>query len=443
MFLGVVGTLLIASVAGLFILLGTGGEPAEAQEPGQTQQDPGLLGNPENVLREPVETVTGEDLQQQYENNPGFDDLTVEQLEATIMQKLSLGDFSGLDMYLQDINSRYSTKVDEDENGEIQDDIINYTLKINNIRSDLAILTSMVPENAQVMFTSFNTPEVCAAALVYKNIDEKLDVFLNEDAKIYNGVQPGTPQADVVNLRVAEMNDSERGDLLVSVNNAHNNEYLEVKAYDCTIHDLPYRLLVAQASYGQWRPYTIQSLSTNGEDRDVATVYELKQMRNENPYFDFSSLDYDLGGETGAPGLINREGEGFESSGDPNTSEDPNTTQVPGQPADPNQTVDPSNPSGINPSETTDPSTQQPPAAEDPVGQLSAADQQAMADLQKIMDNFDPNTTDLSVIKGTLDQIKAIAARPDLSDVMKAALDQELSKLQSSYDTLAAIFGAG
>lgn len=426
-FLGIVGTLLIVSVIGLFVLLGTNNDPAQAQEPGTSANgDPGLLGNPNNPMDpDPAEPVTKNDLQDQYQQQPDYNEAAVSQLEPTIMADLSTGDFSGLDSFLQEMAARFSVQTPTNEDGSVSNDnIVDYNGRVTDVRSDLAILASITPDNATMMFTSFNTPEVCAAAVIYTDILEKIDVFINMDGRIYNKVIPGSDAAQAVDFKVANLSDSELGDLLVTLNERHpDNQCLAVKAYDCVIQGLPYRILVAQQSWGKWRPYTVQSLCTNGEDSTVLTVYELQAKRTEEPNFDFSSLNYDIGGDYRAPGTIDRnEGEGFGPS-DPNST-DPNAQ-------DPAVTQDP------NAQQTGDPNGQG--TANDPTTQVSEVDEKALADLQVILDNFPQNTTDLTVIKSTIDSIAAIAARPGLSEPVAQALNEMVTNLQSQYDQLAAI----
>ena len=429
----ILGVLLIGSIVFLFVFMG-GQSSGVVGSNGQDVEEPSEIGigNPDNIMEPEDEgPITSDDLQEEYEERPTYNDTAASQLEANIEIYLSEGDFSGLDSYLQEMDSRFSVQTDENS----PDDVTNYTLLIANVRADIAMYNSIDEYNGEMMFQQFTNPTACAAAVIYTDIREKMDGFVDLDSKIYNAVEPGSEEAKSVNLRASDMTDSERGDKLVEVNSYmdEQNQFVELRAYDCTIHTVPYRIYVVQNNFGRWQPYGVESLAENGEDDTVMTIVELQQLRDNDPYFDFDNMDYDIikDGGSGTPGAIDRENYDPGLGNDPVDPEDPNATEDPSQTDPGTETTDPG---VIDPGTTETPST-------DPgdLSQLSQADQQVLADLQKIMDSFDVNTTSLQVIQGTIDQVKALASRDGISPEMSQILNDSVADLQAKYDELDAI----
>lgn len=427
----ILGVLLIASIVLFFVFMG-GQSSGVLGSNGQDVEDPASVGvtNPDNIMEsEEEEPVTEEDLQEEYENLPTYNDAAASQLEANIEIYLSKGDFAGLDDYLVEMDSRYSVQTEEDG----PDDLTNYTLLISNVRADLAMIGNITEYNSEMMFQQFTMPETCAAAVIYTDLREKMDGFIDLDSKVYNAVEAGSEEANAVNLRQSDMSDSDRADKLTEVNALmdEQNQFIDLMAYDCTIHTVPYRIYVVQSSFGRWRPFGVGSLAENGEDDTVMTIAELQSMRNDNPDFDFDNMDYDIisDGGSGTPGAIDRENDDTGLTEDPTATEDPAVTD----------------PGTEDPVETPDPGTEEPPAeTTDPgdLSQLSEADQQVLADLQAIMDGFDVNTTSLQVIQNTIDQVRALTTRSSISPEMVEILTDSVNELQAKYDDLEAILNS-
>lgn len=420
-FLGIIGALLVACVILLFIVLGNGDASVNPDNP--SSENVGIT-NPDTITDIRVDPVTEQDEINEYNELPEYTDSAVSQIDAAISRYLSYGDYEQLESYLDDMNSRYSN-----QNNEEDQDVVNQTQRIEFYRSDIALIDNINEHNGEVMFQSFSTPDTCASAVIYTNISQKLYAFLNLDSKVYNA--PFEDEAEDVNLTEAEMSASECAEKLQEIN-AKNDEYdyINLAAYDCTLHNIDYRILVLQSSFGKWRPYSI--MSVNGGDENVSTVFELQKMKNQNPNIDLDSIDFDIlsEGGAGAPGMIDRDEE--EGPGPVVNPEDPGTTEPPENPDVP-ETPD----APTVPGQPVEPPTEQKPEVS-----WSADDQQALNDLQKILDSYDVNTTSLTVIQNTINQVQEIANRSSISPEMKTLIQEKVDELQQSYDKLEEILNS-
>lgn len=212
-----------------------------------------------------------------------LDDNTELLINQRIQIDLSLGKFKELDNYLLNILNKHIIDKRTSSQGKIN--ILNF---ITSVRSDLATIKNINPDNYYLL-KSFNNPTALASAIVYTPISVKMNIFLNLDSKMIACVKEN--DAEKVDLHEANLSEEELGNILTNINSLNFGTFTKVKAYDCSLYGLLYRIYIIKNNNGFYQPYKLENL--DGKDNYSLTSLQVQQIFNQNmnqPEFSIDSV---------------------------------------------------------------------------------------------------------------------------------------------------------
>lgn len=224
------------------------------------------------------EAVTKEDLQAQNELKAEMSYATQDMLEASIMQYLSRGDFSGLDSFIASQDAIY-----KNGQGDAAQALENWQSQFDMIRADLATIANLTPENASTSFTQFNYPEILAAAIVYSPISVKQDAFIDRSAVMFPAVS--SDEANSVSLKPLALENASA--LLAEINHNTNGKYTDIVAFEMNLFGYRCQLVALGTEYYYYCPYTLQEV-----DGKLVSPITRKEILEYQKYLDpYSTID--------------------------------------------------------------------------------------------------------------------------------------------------------
>lgn len=234
---------MIAIISGLLAVIITAGViffATETQQPNQ-QTDTKFMGLLNSHVLDAITPISAEERHAEESARPQLPSDVQGNIELTVEQQISQGNFSKLDEYLLFIDSTY------------QD-----TDTINDIRIDIANTYNLTPENSQMFFTSYKTPDVLVGAILYTPISCKLGAFVNANSLIFPSITDmgGAPN---VNLRELPLTDEEKTTKLVSLNDGKVSyeQYSDIARYQARVWGVPCLFWAVKGEYG-WMPYLLE-----------------------------------------------------------------------------------------------------------------------------------------------------------------------------------------
>lgn len=231
-------------VSGLLAVIITAGViffMTETGRPNQPQTDTKFMGLLNSHVLDAITPISAEERHAEESARPQLPSDVQGNIELTVEQQISQGNFSKLDEYLLFIDSTY------------QDTDI-----INDIRIDIANTYNLTPENSQMFFTSYKTPDVLVGAILYTPISCKLGAFVNADSLIFPSI---TDMGETfnVNLRELPLTDEEKTVKLAALNDGKVSyeQYSDITRYQARVWGVPCLFWAVKGEYG-WMPYLLE-----------------------------------------------------------------------------------------------------------------------------------------------------------------------------------------
>lgn len=224
------------------------------------------------------DAVTVEDLEAQYEARAPMTIHTQDMFLMDISNYLDSGDFSGLDRYLAEQQALYKT-VDGDDMQTMNE----WRGMFETYRGDVAKTVNLSAGNAAQAFSSYYHPDVLAAAIAYSPVSVKKDFFIDWSAALLPAEQRGT------SIHLSEIHFESASEELAAIKQTSGDRYIDVKAYNLTLHDYEFRLVIVQNEYGFYLPYSLKN--TDGFMPNPLTRLDLLPLEEmKDAYVDLDAL---------------------------------------------------------------------------------------------------------------------------------------------------------
>jgi len=235
-----------------------------------SEQSGGLFDHAES---KPEELITQEQYYEEYQNREEFPNDTSDSMDSVILGQLSSGNFTELNIQLQDWYKKY--KDNEDQSND-------ESILINNYMADIAYYLSMQDNKALGSWFFYN-PETLAAAVAYSPISVKYKAFINRDSAVL------PPANENILLHKVELNTEEYRELLNSINRQRTEtaQYQSVAVYDMNILGYSCRLLEVRDTISYcYQPY---ALIVNDPMYDIKASF-IDQILLENAETDIDAM---------------------------------------------------------------------------------------------------------------------------------------------------------
>jgi len=210
---------------------------------------------------------------EEYESREEMPSVTEENFYTSVVQFLSVGNFTELDILLRYWQETYKDSQDESESK---------TAVIERYRGDLSYYAGIKNSQEALENWQFKTADTLASCIAYTPIMQKYNAFIDQDSVLFPAMQEGAS----ILLSKSEKTNEELAEIKREVNRTRTDEnaFQQIEVYDLTLHDYPCQLIaVMDRDSMAWMPY---SLKVMNDMIDLPTVSLGKQLLQSNPNCD-------------------------------------------------------------------------------------------------------------------------------------------------------------
>jgi len=236
-------------------------------------QDMGLFRNQD----EAVFSEENDELSDEYMSRPDYTNDLISEIKKTVLQKASSGSFSELDMYLNEVASKYKM-VPENE-----DITYNIEYYIECVQSDIARFISIQNGEGELLY--FLTPEMATAAFVYLPISKKIDMVIHLQSRIY----PTVTKNNLVDLKDITPEEVEKREFIKELNFTQTNDKItDCRIYLCNIYKRECQITtVQQESSFVWKIYRMDFV-----DEEKDNPINVKFMKEAKEQAEMTNQDF-------------------------------------------------------------------------------------------------------------------------------------------------------